>query len=235
VRRSLRNGGVTAATSHRDEAFRVLRSNLDISLADLDRSSVMVTSPNPSEGKTLTSVNLAAAVARTGRRVVLVDIDLRHADVHNLLDMHNEYGVADLLLSRRPLSECLQYVNLPPGPAEGLGFYALAVGQRVENPAELLSTSRTARLIDNLTSQADLVVIDGPPVLPVADALALARVAGGVVVVVEAERTTFPDIRRTVDLLTRNQARLLGLVLNRANPRGADGYGYQYGTTAAGA
>jgi receptor protein-tyrosine kinase len=210
----------------RSEAFRVLRSNLEVNLDELERHSIMITSPSANEGKTLTAVNLAASMASSGRRVVLVDLDLRHPDVHTRIDGHNETGATDVLLGRLPLSECLQFVATDSGNGTAShGFYALPAGPGVANPAELLSTSRAARLIEALGTNADLVLIDAPPVLPVADSLSLGRLAGGVVVVVEAGRTTYPQIERTVQLLARSQARLLGMVLNRA-PDVGYGYGY---------
>lgn len=211
----------------RTEAFRVLRSNLEVSLSELERHSIMITSPSANEGKTLTAVNLAASMASTGRRVVLVDLDLRHPDVHTHLDAHNEIGATDVLLGRRPLADCLQFVATEDGDGgTARGFYVLPVGPAVANPSELLATSRTARLVEALGSNADIVLIDAPPVLPVADALSLARLAGGVMMVVEAGRTTYPQIERTIQLLARSQARLLGMVLNRARDDVGHGYGY---------
>jgi Mrp family chromosome partitioning ATPase len=120
----------------------------------------------------------------------------------------------------------LQFVPIGPDNGTARGFYVLPVGPLVSNPAEMLATSRTARLIESLGSNADIVIVDAPPVLPVADSLSLARLVGGVVVVVEAGRTTYPQMERAVQLLARNQARLLGTVLNRA--REGVGYGYGY-------
>lgn len=233
ARRGSAANPATVDDGYRDEAFRILRSNLEISIAGLQRPSIMVTSANPGDGKTLTAANLAATISAAGQRVVLVDLDLRHPDVHNYLGAHNEFGVTDVLLGRRPLAECLQFVETSTSLRRAArGFYVLAVGPPVENPAELLSTVRTARLVDALTAEADIVVIDAPPVLPVADTLSLGRVAGGVVVVAAAHQTTYPEIARAVELLTRNQARLLGLVLNktRVNGRQSFRYGYPYGS-----
>jgi len=227
--RSPRSGSVARPVddSLRNEAFRVLRSNLEVSLDELERHCIMITSPSANEGKTLTSVNLAASIASTGRRVVLVDLDLRHPDVHMWVDAHNETGATDVLLGRLALSDCLQFVSTEQANGSAKrGFYLLPVGPAVANPAELLATSRTARLLDALGSNADIVLVDAPPVLPVADSLSLARLAGGVIVVVEAGRTTYPQMERTVQLLARSQARLLGMVLNRAREGVSYGYGY---------
>ncbi len=215
-----------AGEALRNEAFRVLRSNLEVSLAELERHSIIITSPSADEGKTLTAVNLAASMAGTGRRVVLVDLDLRHPNVHLRLDAHNETGATDVLLGRLPLADCLQFVATERGNSSSRGFYLLPVGPPVAHPAELLSTSRTARLVEALGANADVVLIDAPPVLPVADTLSLARIAGGVIVVVEAGRTTYPQIERTLQLLARSQGRLLGMVLNRSREDVGYGYGY---------
>ncbi len=217
------------------EAFRVLRSNLMVAISDLDNPVVAVTSAYAREGKTSTCVNLAESLVAAGPRVVLVDLDLRNPDSHRLLGAHNEAGVSDVLLDRRPLEECLQYVELPADDAgRPTGMYFLSTGPQVSNPTELLSTARTGRLLEALAGQADIVLLDTPPVLPVADTLVIGRLTAGAVLVIEARRTPLPSAKRAKDALTRNQTRLLGVVLNKFQARYAsygygDKYGYGYG------
>ncbi|MDQ6613555.1 MAG: CpsD/CapB family tyrosine-protein kinase [Actinomycetota bacterium] len=215
-----------------EEAYRVVRSNLMVSLADFKRPRVIVTSANPGEGKTVTCANLAVSFARAGQRVVFVDLDLRHPDAHRLVGAHNRFGVCDLLIGRRTLEECLQYLQLPGDDAQSAqGVYFIGTGPPVRNPTELLGLSRTALMLDELGKQADLILIDAPPVLPVADMLVIGRIVTGVVLVVEARRTTVTDISKTKDLLTRNQTRILGVVLNKLRQRDAShGDAYGYGT-----
>jgi capsular exopolysaccharide synthesis family protein len=220
------------------EAFRVLRSNLLVAISDLENPIVVVTSAHAREGKTATCVNLAQSLAAAGPRVVLVDLDLRNPDSHRLLGAHNETGVSDVLLDRRPLEECLQYAELP-APDEftpPVGMYFLATGPTVANPTELLATPRTGNLLDTLAKQADIVLLDTPPVLPVADTLVIGRLAAGAVLVVEASKTPAIAAKRAKDALTRNQTRLLGTVLNKFEPKYVNsgdaytyGYGYGYG------
>ncbi len=216
-----------------DEAFRVLRSNLAVALSDLERPIVIITSASPGEGKTTTCVNLAQAMALAGQRTVLVDVDLRHPDAHRQLGARNEYGVSDVLLERRPLEDCLQFVQLGPGPSQTpRGLYFLATGEGVASPTELLATHRMARLLDSLAAQADIVLLDTPPVLPVADTLVIGRMVAGAVLVVEARRTPIDALRQAKDALTRNQTRLLGLVVNKLQQRDVGirfGYGEGYG------
>jgi receptor protein-tyrosine kinase len=236
-----RRAAVEDSRSHRAtlrEAFRVLRSNLLVSIAELDNPIVIVTSAYAREGKTSTAVNLAESLAAAGPRVVLVDMDLRSPDSHRLLGAHNEVGVSDVLLGRRTLDQCLQYVELPAtedsAPA---AMYFLATGPQVANPTELLATPRSGQLLEWLAEQADIVLLDTPPVLPVADTLVIGRLAAGAVLVVEARNTPAPAARRAKDALTRNQTRLLGVVLNKFQPKYAaygygdtySGYGYGFG------
>jgi receptor protein-tyrosine kinase len=235
-----RRGRESASRADRltaQEAFRVLRSNLLVAISDLDNPIVVVTSAYAREGKTSTCVNLAQSLAAAGPRVVLVDLDLRHPDSHRLVGAHNEVGVSDVLLQRRRLEECLQYLELPPtDTGQPAGMYFLATGSHVANPTELLATPRTGRLLEGLAAQADIVLLDTPPVLPVADTLVIGRLAAGAVLVVEAQRTPAPAAKRAKDALTRNQTRLLGVVLNKFEPRyssfaygAAFGYGSPYG------
>jgi capsular exopolysaccharide synthesis family protein len=212
-----------------EEAYRVVRSNLLVTMADYQQPRIIVTSAHVGEGKTVTCTNLALSFARAGLRVVLVDFDLRHPDAHRLVGAHNNFGVSDLLLGKRNLEDCLQYLELPGIDAQSArGVYFLGTGPQVRNPTELLGMPLTAQMLDELSKQADLILIDAPPVLPVADMLVIGRVVTGVIVVVEARRTTATDITRTKDLLTRNQTRILGMVLNKHRQRDG-GYGEAYG------
>lgn len=201
-------------------------------MSDLAPPTVIVTSADAGEGKTATIVNLARSLVAAGKRVVLVDLDLRHPDIHHWFGIPNDVGVTDVLLDRRPLTECLQYIEIDGGAA-GLSkpLYVLCTGPRVENPAELLGAGRTALMLDALAPQADIVLIDTPPVLLVADTLVIGRMVAGAILVVETKRTPTPAVQHAKDALIRNQTRLLGLVLNKyvARDAGSDDYGYGYG------
>jgi polysaccharide biosynthesis transport protein len=211
----------------RDEAYRILRTSVLLCLADLERPTVLITSARAGEGKTATTFRLAASFAESGRRVVVVDLDLRKPGIHTHLGTPNSRGVSDVLLDRRPLSDCLQFAEIP-GTESGLGLYALTSGPSVPNPTELLDTRRTNRLLDNLAEQADIVLVDAPPVLPVADTLVIGKVVGGAILVIEAGRTPIGEVEQAKDALIRAQTRLLGVVVNRADARAVD-YGYGYG------
>lgn len=217
------------------EAMRILSSNLLVAVTELANPVVLVTSAQPGEGKTTTCAGLAASLSKAHLRVVLVDMDLRHPDVHAWIGGHNEFGVVDVLLERRSLQDCLQFIEHGEGDGPGeRGFYFLATGERAINPADLLSTRRTVSLFKALAAQADIVLMDTAPVLSVADTLVIGRMTAGALLVVEAGRTPIAALREAKDSLTRNQTRLLGVVLNKAEERSTLGHGHGYGGASNG-
>jgi succinoglycan biosynthesis transport protein ExoP len=240
-RRAERRGDSLAVQA---EAFRILRTSLIVALAELPRATVLVTSALPDEGKTSVATNLAASLAAGGNRVGLVDFDLRHPNVHRWFDLPNDVGVSDVLLRRRPLEECVQHLEVDTGvPGRPGSMQVLTTGRPVEQPTELLSGGETIRLLEGMVDQAsrplrsasrqDIVIIDTPPVLPVADALVIGRAVTGALLVVEAGKTPAGAVQRAKDALIRNQTRLLGVVLNSRSqdhdPALGYGYGYGYG------
>lgn len=218
-----------ARSAERAEALRVLRSNLLVAINDLDNPVVVVTSSLPGEGKTSTCVDLARSLADAGLRVVLVDLDLRSPQAHRHMGADNVPGCTEVLLDRRPIEECLQFVPPAQDAPAGNGLYFLPAGSGVPDPAELISTPRTGRLLEALSGQADIVLVDTPPVLPVADTLIIGRLSAGALLVVEARRTPLQAVQRTKTALIRNQTRLLGVVLNRMRPSDDDAQLYGYG------
>ena len=205
-----------------EEAFRVLRSNLTVALADMAKPSVAVTSANPGEGKTTACCQLGLAFAAAGQRVILVDLNLRQPGAHRVLGGHNEFGDSDVLLGHRSLQESLQYLEPVMSPdAEAAGFYFLAAGGWVDNPADVLAGGRTAKLLDSLSAQADIVLIDTPAVLPSADTLVIGRIASGALLVTEVGRTALEAVEKAKDLLVSNHTRLLGVMINKFVQRNA--------------
>lgn len=208
------------------EAMRIIRSNLAVALPELGESTVVVTSAEPSEGKTVVCSNLAVAFASAGWRVVVADLDLRDPSLHTQFGLTNDAGITDVLLERTRLSEVLQYVELD-GQGQEQGLYVAPAGPGVDQPTELLSAKRASQLISALAVEADLVLIDAAPVLPVADTLIVGRMVAGAILVVESGRTPTERAQQAKDSLIRSQTRLLGAVLNKVESRHLDsGYGY---------
>jgi len=201
------------------EAFRVLRTNIRFSGVDEPLRTILVTSPGPTEGKSLTVANLAIAMAQTGLRVVLIDGDLRRPRQHRLFGLHPRGGLTGSLLESSTDGH-LQAVEI-----EGLTI--LPAGDLPPNPAELLGSQRMRELLDELVQEADIVLIDSPPVLPVTDAVVLAQAVDGVLLVMDVGETRREMARQAVESLRQVGGNPIGVVLNRVPSRGG-GYYYYY-------
>jgi len=213
---------------HFAEAYRVLRTNVQFSTIDSPGQTLLVTSANPGEGKSTTAANLALVMAQAGKKVVLVDSDLRRPSLHHLFGLSNEQGLTNLLLSTQ------SSVN---GYAQRTRFDNLAVvtsGPLPPNPSELLASRRLDSLLDGLKTQADVVILDSPPALPVTDACILAAKVDGTMLVVDSSKTRSQALRRAKEALTKSKTRLLGAVLNKLKRRGGGYYYYHYYYSADG-
>jgi succinoglycan biosynthesis transport protein ExoP len=228
-RRSRERVGVIALeqpNSHVSEAYRALRTSVQIAGLHQPVQTLLVTSPVAAEGKTTTITNLGITLARAGKRVTLVDLDLRRPHLAEAFGLRNGAGFVSVLLGDAPLSEAVQEV----GVSLGTPLRVLGSGPVPSNPAELLGTDRLAELIGSLRQNADVVLIDSPPLLAVTDALVLSGRVDGVVLVVSAGMTRRKHLVRAVELLRSAEAPLVGVVLNGVSHRAghAQGYGYGY-------
>jgi polysaccharide biosynthesis transport protein len=195
------------------EAFRSLRANLEFAELDRPITTILITSPDPSIGKTTVAVNLAAIIAQGGKRVILLDADLRRPHIHTELDLPNLNGLSDVLRDHTGISEVIQY-----GKIKGLGV--IVSGRLPPNPAEVLGSGKMATLLDDLKKRADIVIVDAPP-FHLADATVLSARVDGVLVVVRPNHTQATAAMAMLDLLKRADARVIGVVLNRTRNKGA--------------
>jgi len=205
------------------EAYRTLRTNLQFSSLDRPLHSLVVTSAVATEGKTTTVANLGVVMAQAGRRVVLVDADLRRPSAHRLFGLSNKAGLTTALVEDpAALNGYLQESGI-----ENLRI--LSAGPVPPNPQELLGSQRMEDLLHRLEEEADIVLIDTPPSLVVADANVLAARADGVLMVVNTGRTRRTAVQQAVDGLRQVGANLLGVVLNMVEMRGGrSSYYYSY-------
>ncbi len=214
------------------EAFRLLRTNLQLSTLGLGASAVtvLVTSAAQGEGKTTVVANLGAGLAQIGKRVLLVDCDLRRPTLHKHFGLQNATGLTSLLMAGGAnLWQAIQKTAV-----EGLSV--LASGPIPPNPAELLDYPQMAALLKQLRSLADYVIVDSPPAAAVADATILAQKVDGVVLVAHSGRTRTEALRATVTALQGARARPLGVVLNQVAAHRAGYYHYyEYPERPAGA
>lgn len=209
------------------EAYRSLRTSVQFLGIERSLRTLQVTSPSATEGKSTTVANLAVAVARAGRRVVVVDADLRRSRLHHFFGLRHDVGFTSVLLGASPLVDALQKV---PGVAD---LYLLASGPAPPNPSELLAGARCAEVLRDLGEHCDLVLIDCPPVLPVTDASVLASRVDGTLLVVSAATTERRQLRRAVQVLGHVNSPLLGVVFNGGADDSSYAYSYGYRYTAA--
>lgn len=213
-------------TSPAAEAYRILRTSIQFLGIERQTRVIQVTSASAQEGKTTTLSNLAVAFASSGLRTVVVCCDLRRPRLHQFFGLDNAVGFTSVLLGNVALSKALQPV---PGQERLL---VLASGPLPPNPAELLSSSRTADLLRNLSAQADVVLVDCPPVLPVTDSIVLSQRVDATVLVVSARTTTRKAAHRAAEMLQQVNAPLIGAVLNGVTEEsGYGGYASRYYTT----
>jgi capsular exopolysaccharide synthesis family protein len=209
------------------EAYRGLRTSIQFIGIERTVKLVQVTSSSAAEGKSTTSANLAVALARAGKRVVLVDCDLRRPRVHRFFGMSNLVGFTSVLLRDIPASEALVPVDGVPG------LNVLPSGPPPPNPSELLGTRSSRDLLRALGEVVDYVIVDSTPLLPVSDSVVLASCVDAVVVVASAGSTTKRSLARSLEMLRLVEAPVVGVVLNRVTGQNAYGYGYGYGYGAS--
>ncbi|MCX6469609.1 MAG: polysaccharide biosynthesis tyrosine autokinase [Corynebacteriales bacterium] len=206
--------GATAAA----ESFRKLRTNLTFTNVDNPPRIVLVTSAVAVEGKTTTAMNLAASLVEAGRRVVLVDADLRRPQINARSGVIGDVGFTNWLRGDGELEDLVQPSNVD-------GLWILASGPHPPNPAELLGSKKASTALSELASSFEYVIVDSPPVLPVTDAVVLSQWVDGVLLVARANSTKLGDLSDAHEQITGSQTPVIGFVLtDAAAAKGRYGY-----------
>ena len=203
------------------EAYRALRTAVQFSRPDVVVETILVTSSNPSEGKSVTAANLAVTMAQAGRRVLLVDADLRKPTAHRKLGLPREPGLVQRLFNEVPVGP--DYV-----PLVADDLHLLTAGSIAPNPSELIGSKRMRELIDEMRSLYDIIIFDAPPVLAATDAVLLSTQCDATLVVVRAGRTKDYDLDTSLEALQSVGASVIGTVLNGFDITQAYGYRYKY-------
>lgn len=218
------------------EAFRILKTSLEVANLDPRARTIMVTSAVEEEGKSTTAANLAVSFARAGKRVALVDLDIRRPFVHQLFEFPREPGVSDVALARVELDEALRGVALPSSQHRGMStsnggglvgdpsLRVLTAGLPLPDPGEFIASRILSEVLDRVAAQSDLVVIDAPPLLNVGDGLALSAKVDALLLVVRLKVVKRPMLKELHRLLQRCAATPLGFVLTGAEVEA----GYEY-------
>jgi polysaccharide biosynthesis transport protein len=197
------------------ESYRTIRAALLLSQAEQPPKVLLLTSPCPDEGKTVTTLNLGLALAHGGPRVLVIDADLRKGRCHRLLNVANQGGLANVLTGHLSLEKAIQETAVR-------NFYLLPRGALPPNPADLLMSQKMREVLRELRASFDFILIDSPPVIAVSDAAVLSAICDGVLVVFHGQKTTTPTARRAVERLESVGAPLLGVILNGIDFRDPD-------------
>jgi polysaccharide biosynthesis transport protein len=198
------------------EPFRALRTEIDLAEMGQRLKTILVTSPDIGDGKTLVAVNLALSIAQRGKKVFLLDADLRKPKIHKLFNLANDEGLADVVFARAVFDWRI-------GIKEVRQIAVLTAGDTPPDPAELLSSEKMGLFLSELEEVADVVIIDGPPLF-VPDAMILASKVDGVLLIVRPGHTRRSLAKASMEHIKLAGARVVGVVLNRIPLRGADYY-----------
>ena len=197
------------------ESYRTIRTALLLAKAEHPPKVILLTSPAPGEGKTVTTVNLAAALAQSGQSVVVVDGDLRKGRCHKLVNVSNQTGLANVLAGQSGLRSAMKETSVK-------NFYLLPRGVLPPNPADLLMSRKMQEVLNELRNTFDFVLIDSPPAIAVSDAAVISAFCDGVLLVFHGQKTTAQAARQAVERLDSINATLLGVILNGVDMRNPD-------------
>jgi len=202
------------------EAYRNVRTSILLSFSEKPPKKIVISSPNPAEGKTTTVINTAIALAQTGARVLIIDSDMRKPRVHALFGEENGVGLSNFLSGNTELKSAIKRASIP-------NLFYIPSGPIPPNPSELLGSKLFKTTIQFLGEKFDHIVLDSPPVLGFADAIILSTAADAILLVVAGGKTPRETLQRAKDALSQVNAKILGVVINQVDI-GRNDYGYYY-------
>ncbi len=201
------------------EALRSLRTSLHFAMMEASNKVLMVSGPSPGVGKSFVSANLAAVLAQTGKKVVVVDADMRKGHMHRFFENRNDAGLSDYLSGQVEQSAIVQSTEM-----EHLTF--ISRGQVPPNPSELLMHDRFKALMESLSAQYDIVLVDTPPILAVTDAAIVGQLAGSSLIVTRFGVNSVKEVDITLTRFAQNNVEIKGAILNCMERRASNEYGY---------
>lgn len=204
------------------EAYRALRTNIQFSNFDQEMQVITVTSATPGEGKSTTMANLAATYAQAGKRTIIIDADMRKPTIHKRFDLAKMRGLSSVLVGVESFEKCVQHIQ----SQENLD--ALVCGPIPPNPSEMLASQKMADFIAYLRTQYDVILIDAPPVLAVADAQILAQIVDGTILVAASNQVKKEQLAEAKKRLDKVNAHILGVVMNKVDMKNQGDYYYYY-------
>jgi capsular exopolysaccharide synthesis family protein len=203
------------------EQYRTVRTNLQFASVDDELRSMIITSSGPGEGKSMTTANLAVVYAQQGKKVLLIDADLRKPTVHYTFRLDNLRGLSNILVGEHTLEESVNRTDVD-------NLDVISCGPIPPNPSELLASRKMQQLLNDAKLSYDIVIFDTPPVLAVTDAQILANIVDGSLLVIRSNHTENEAATKAKEALEPANAKLLGTVLNDREKKHANYY-YYYG------
>ena len=208
-----------AKSSPYEEAFRNLRTNIQFSAIDKELKALVITSTNPSEGKTSIATNLAMSFAQNGEKVILVDCDMRNPSVSKHIDINQPKGLTNILVNKEdPHTVMVQH--------EGVDI--IFAGPIPPNPAELIGSRSMENLLENLKHEYDYVLLDTPPAGMLTDGAILSSAADGTILVIAEGETERADLGRTIEQIKNVGGNIIGVVMNKVKSVKSSNYGKYY-------
>lgn len=204
------------------EAYKAIRTNIILSIIKDGCKKIVITSANPHEGKSTTSVNVAISLAQAFKRVLLVDCDLRKAKVHKALGIPGEPGLTNIISKMADVEDAVQ-------PTKYANLFCLPAGLFAPNPAEMLASGRFSELITKLEEKFDYIIFDTPPINVVSDALPIIKLSDGVVLIVRSKVSVYSEFEQALSALEFIDARLLGVIVNGYDGSEENGSQRKYG------
>jgi capsular exopolysaccharide synthesis family protein len=205
------------------ESFRTLRTNLTFSALTGKNRTILITSPNPEDGKSTVASNLGVVLAQARNKVLIVDCDLRKPVMHNCFKLDKAIGLTNVLVQDLNPEDVVNATEVE-------GLYVMSSGPIPPNPSELLGSAKMADFLARVSEQYDVVLLDAPPVIVVTDAVLLAPMVDSVLLVLKAGSSRIELAREARDRLVNANARSIGVVLNEAGINGNSNYSYYYGS-----
>ncbi|MDX2089240.1 MAG: polysaccharide biosynthesis tyrosine autokinase [Kofleriaceae bacterium] len=203
------------------ECCRALRTNIMFSAADRPLKTIVVSSPNPREGKTTTVIYLGTTMAQSGQRVLLIDTDMRRPRIHASTGVSRQTGLTNLIVGDHDYDDVIKTTEIP-------NLFVLPCGPLPPNPAELLMSQRFQVVLGELAQRFDRIILDSPPVQVVTDAVVLSKKADGVILVVKAGKTLRDEAKRSAREVRAVDGKIFGVIVNAIEPDPRSGYYYSY-------
>ncbi len=202
------------------EAYNAIRTNILFALSQSDEKTFVVSSANEAEGKSTSAVNLAISFSQLGKKILLIDSDLRKPSVHKKLHIVNNKGFSNVLVGFCSFDEAVNEINP--------NFDVLTAGSIPPNPSEILASNNVDKLLEELKTRYDYIIMDTPPLNIVTDAVVLAPKTSGIVIVIKDSYTCHDEFKSALSAVEFANARILGVILNSVDPKTSSKYKYKY-------